>query len=95
MGTFCGIRIPYDTEVAYGKDYLTSKVDNTDQYFSNQSAFRFFKGFGIEELKLLLADAESQGQDTLWVPRERPVDGCIGLSTWYVRALIKQHIGDA
>jgi len=87
MGAFDGIRIPYD------RGYPTTGFTNPYQYFKTQTAFSFFKGFGIEELKQLLAEANAEGDDTVWVPKERKDLGRIGLSTWYVRALIKEHFG--
>jgi hypothetical protein len=60
-------------------------------YFSNQSSFEFFKGFEMPELKALLAEAERDGDDTIWVPQEQPGQGRKGLKTWYVRALIKEY----
>jgi len=30
-----------------------------------------------------------EDDDTVWVPNERPNHGHIGLSTWYVKALIE------
>lgn len=85
MGAFDGIRIPYD------KGYSTTNNSSTYEYFSTQSAFSFFKGFGIEELKQLLVAAEDKGWDMVWVPQERKGQGRIGLNTWYVRALIEEH----
>ena len=60
-------------------------------YFSNQPSFEFFKGFEMPELKALLAEAERDGDDTVWVPNERPGNGHKGLHTWYVRALINEY----
>lgn len=67
------------------------KIDPSERYFNNQSAFNFFEGFGLHELKALLARAEVIGDTTVWVPRKRAQDGSIGVSTWYVRALIAEH----
>ena len=60
-------------------------------YFKTQTAFSFFNGFGWPELKALLVKAEQENEDTVWVPHDRPGHGHIGLSTWYVRALIKEY----
>jgi hypothetical protein len=60
-------------------------------WFSNQSSFEFFKGFEMPELKALLAEAERDGDDTVWVPQERPGSGHKGLKTWYVKALINEY----
>jgi hypothetical protein len=87
MGAFDGIKIPYD------KGYPTTGYDNNYEYFSTQTAFSFFEGFGITELKQLLTDAESKGCDTVWVPEKRGRSSGIGLSTWYVKALIQEHFG--
>ena len=88
MGAFDGIRIPYD------KGYPTSGFKHEYDYFPNQPAFDFFKGFGAAELKLLLTNAEIAGNDTVWVPHEHPGNGHKGLSIWYVRALIAEHFGE-
>lgn len=85
MGAFDGIRIPYD------KGYPTGGFKNEYEYFDNQSAFSFFKGFGELELAELLFDAELNNDDMVWVPRERLGDGKIGLKTWYVKALLVEH----
>lgn len=85
MGAFDGIKIPYD------RGYPTGDFKNEYEYFPTQTAFRFFKGFGIDELKLLLAAADTAGHDTVWIPQQNPSQGRIGLRTWYVRALIKEH----
>jgi hypothetical protein len=74
----------------YGGGGGVSKRE-TYPYFSNQSSFEFFKGFEMPELKALLAEAERDGDDTVWVPQERPGEGRKGLKTWYVRALIKEY----
>lgn len=88
MGAFDGIRIPYD------KGYPTEDFKRQYQYFSTQTAFSFFKGFGIEELRLLLSEAEANESDTVWVPSEYKDRSRIGLKAWYVRALIKEHFED-
>jgi hypothetical protein len=85
MGAFDGIKIPYDS------GYSSAGFNNPYEYFPNQGAFKFFKGFGIEELKQLLVDAEARGSDMVWVPQEHR--HTTGLRTWYVRALIKHHYG--
>lgn len=85
MGAFDGIKIPYD------KGYPTEGFKLPYQYFPTQTAFSFFKGFGIEELRQLLAEAESRSWDTVWVPSEYKDRSAIGLKVWYVRALIKEH----
>lgn len=88
MGAFDGIRIPYD------KGYPTTDFKLEYNHFSTQSSFNFFKGFGIEELRKLLAEAEHDKCDKVYVPHERgPGWGHIGLRTWYVRALIEEHFG--
>jgi hypothetical protein len=87
MGAFDSVRVPVDS------GYSTVGFNNPYDYFSNQSSFSFFAGFGIDELNQLLVDAEDKGSDMLWVPQERKGQGRIGLNTWYVRALIKQHFG--
>lgn len=87
MGAFDGIRIPYD------KGYPTTGFNVPYDYFANQSSFSFFKGFGVDELRTLLAQAESLDSDTVWVPQERKDWGTKGLRTWYVRALIEHHFG--
>jgi hypothetical protein len=74
----------------YGGYAGVSKCE-TYPYFSNQSSFEFFKGFAMPELKVLLAEAERDGDDIVWVPKERPGAGHTGLKTWYVRALIKEY----
>ena len=45
----------------------------------------------MPELKALLAEAERDGDDQIWVPQERPWQGRKGLHTWYVKALIKEY----
>lgn len=60
------------------------------QYFNTQSAFQFTKTFGMPELKALLAATEQEGDDTVWVPSTYRGTSGIGLSTWYVRALIEE-----
>jgi len=61
------------------------------RYFSNQSSFEFFEGFEMPELKVLLAEAESANEDTVWVPSKYKGRGHTGLSVWYVRALINEY----
>lgn len=87
MGAFDGVRIPYDT------GYPTVGFNNPHQYFSN-FCFGFFEGFGEPELRKLLAAAEAKGSDTVWVPEQYGRGSGIGLHTWYVRALIKEHFGE-
>jgi len=87
MGAFDGIRIPYD------KGYPTAGFNNPHQYFPNY-CFSFFEGFGEPELRKLLAAAEAQNSDTVWVPEKfNKRSSGIGLDTWYVRALLKHHFG--
>ena len=86
MGAFDGLRIPYDT------GYPTVGFNNPHQYFSNFS-FSFFKGFGEPELRKLLAKAEANGSDTVWVPEQYGRSSGIGLHTWYVKALLLHHFG--
>ena len=87
MGAFDGIRIPYD------RGYPTTGFSNTGQYFPNY-CFHFFEGFGEPELRQLLADAEDKNRDTVWVPdKYNKRSSGIGLSTWYVRALLNHHFG--
>lgn len=87
MGAFDGIRIPYD------RGYPTVGFNNPHQNFSNFS-FSFFEGFGEPELRLLLAAAEANSRDTVWVPdRFNKRSSGIGLHTWYVRALLQHHFG--
>jgi hypothetical protein len=86
MGAFDGLRIPYD------KGYPTVGFNNPYQYFSNFS-FSFFKGFGEPELRKLLAKAEANGSDTVWVPEQYGRSSGIGLHTWYVKALLLHHFG--
>ena len=88
MGAFDGIRIPYD------RGYPTESFKLHYQYFPNQTSFSFFKGFGLAELQQLLTDAEDNSHDTVWVPSEYKDRSKIGLKTWYVRALIKEHFGE-
>ena len=89
MGAFDGIRIPYD------RGYPTGGFNNPHQNFSNFS-FSFFEGFGEPELRELLAAAEARGSDTVWVPdRFNKRSSGIGLHTWYVKALLDHHFGDA
>lgn len=85
MGAFDGIRIPYD------KGYPTSDYHNPYEYFPTQTAFRFFKGFGMPELKKLLAESDNSNSKVVYVPQERRGSGSIGLDSWYVRALIQEH----
>jgi hypothetical protein len=87
MGAFDGYWGGYGGYGGYGG---VSKRE-TYPYFSNQSSFEFFKGFEMPELKALLVEAERDGDDTVWVPQERPGEGRKGLKTWYVRALIKEY----
>ncbi len=86
MGAFDTVRVPYD------KGYPTVGFNNPHQYFSNY-CFSFFEGFGEPELRKLLATAEAKGSDTVWVPEKYGRGSGIGLHTWYVRALIKEHFG--
>lgn len=72
----------------------SADVNSTYQYFPTQSAFSFFKGFGIEELNQLLDDAESTNSKTIYIPREYANQGHIGLQTWYVRALVNHYFGE-
>ena len=88
MGAFDGLKIPYD------KGYPTTGFNVPYEYFPTQSAFSFFKGFGITELIQLLTDAETNGHDTVWIPPQYPTQGSSGLNTWYVRALINEHFGE-
>jgi hypothetical protein len=81
MGAFDGYQLPRG---------CPEKTD-TGEYFNTQSAFHFFEGFGLNELKALLTEAESEDEDTLWVPDKYQKSSGIGLSTWYVRALIDHH----
>lgn len=61
------------------------------EYFETQSAFRFFEGFGINELTQLLEIAITNNSNKVWVPKEGVGNGHIGLGTWYVKALINEH----
>lgn len=83
MGAFDGLKI-------YG-GYGGQCAARSHTYFKNQSAFSFFEGFGLPELKQLLSDAEKNDDNMIWVPQERRENGRIGLSIWYVRALIKEN----
>lgn len=85
MGAFDGIRIPYD------KGYPTTGFKREYDYFKTQPAFQFFNGFGMPELKALFAKAEQEDDPVVWVPHHRSGGGHIGLSTWYVSALIKEY----
>jgi len=60
-------------------------------WFSNQSSFEFFEGFEMPELKAMLAEAERDGDDTIWVPDRYRKESRKGLRTWYVNALIKEY----
>ena len=71
----------------------TERHDPARQYFQNQPAFDFFPGFGLTELRDLLAAADAAGDDMVYVPREQAGTGHIGLSAWYVRVLIQEHFG--
>ena len=72
---------------SYTKSGVASST-STYQYFKNQPAFSFFVGFGPNELSLLYEAATSANADTVWVPQPIKHHGHIGLSTWYVRALL-------
>lgn len=85
MGAFDGIRIPYD------KGYPTVEFNNPYKRFANHS-FSFFKGFGEPELRQLIAKAEADGHDTVWVPEEY-YKSRVGLAIWYVKALLHHHFG--
>jgi hypothetical protein len=92
MGAFDGYWIPGGRRI--GEVHIVaSGTQPRKQYlwFSNQSSFEFFNGFEMPELKALLAEAERDGDNTVWVPQERPGEGRKGLKTWYVRALIKEY----
>ena len=67
------------------------KTQEHFQYFETQTAFSFYKGFGMPELRALCDKAEQEQSDTVWVPNERPGHGHIGLRTWYVKALIEEY----
>lgn len=71
-----------------GSDGSSTKV--TYAYFKTQPSFNFHDRLGMPELKVLCAEAEASKSDTVWVLNERPGHGHIGLSTWYVRALINE-----
>lgn len=88
MGAFDGIRIPYDS------GYSSGGFSNQYDYFPTQSAFKFFDGFGMKELIELLTEAELSDSNTVYIPHERPGNGHIGCSTWYIRALITEYFGD-
>jgi hypothetical protein len=68
-----------------------SKPRKAYLWFSNQSSFEFYKGFEMPELKALLAEAERDDDDTVWVPDKYNQCSRKGLRTWYVRALIKEY----
>jgi hypothetical protein len=89
MGAFDSVRVPYDS----GYPTVGFGSDTTTKHFYNQSSFSFYDGFGLAELTKLLADADAHGYDTLWVPSEYKGRQTVGLKTWYVRALIKEHFG--
>lgn len=86
MGAFDGYKI-------YGHSSHPDTVRKTYEYFKTQTAFSFFKGFGVDELTKLLVEAETNKNDTVYIPQEKPGSGHIGLSTWYVRALVNAHLG--
>jgi hypothetical protein len=81
MGAFDGIRLPYSNWIS------PNECTEQFEYFRTQTAFQFFEGFGLPELRVLLAQAKSNKEATVWVPKKYE-KGSIGLSTWYVEALI-------
>lgn len=92
MGAFDGYWIPGGGRIGERCVIASeTKPKKEYQYFSNQSSFEFFKGFEMTELKALLAEAEQDNNDIIWVPQERPGQGRKGLHTWYVKALIKEY----
>lgn len=89
MGAFDGcIPAYYTRNLSEGSGHKTSKPQSV--YIKNQPAFSFFKGFGRYDLLTLLETAEQAGKETVWVPSQYENHSQIGLSTWYVRALLQQ-----
>lgn len=80
----------------FGSTHLletSSLPTNSDEtfYFPNQSAFNFFPGFGMVELKILVEQAEKKNERMVWVPQSKHGSGKIGLSIWYIKALFKEY----
>lgn len=74
---------------AFSWPYGCPEIENNFEYFKTQTAFSFFKGFGLVELKTLYEEALEDEDETVWIPQPRPKMGKIGLSTWYVKALLE------
>jgi hypothetical protein len=61
-------------------------------YFYPQSGFSFYEGFGIDELKELLLEAEKENKESvyIWLDVDRTRGQC-RVDTWYLRALIEHY----
>jgi hypothetical protein len=85
--------ISFRTEDGLNKFKLHFKIAD-QRHFESKCQFRFFDGFGIDELKQLLATAVSTDSKDVYIPSENSSQGgqC-RLSTWYVKALIEHYFG--
>ena len=72
----------------------TSSTKNKPEYhfINGQSAFQLYPGFGIDELTVLLLEAENNNEDSvyIWVNKDKR-QGQARLDTWYIRAYIDHY----
>jgi len=72
----------YKSEPTETKRYKSFHVNN----------FEFFEGFGIDELKKLLANAKLAKGDGFHIPSQKGYGTY--LPTWYAEALVNHYFGE-